>query len=65
MNSADFKSSFYAGKAFFNVGGNKRWIDMNVSTYNEICTLLNEARKVGAQDATKRLVIVVNEWAEK
>jgi hypothetical protein len=49
--------------AYFKVGENSRNVLMDKSTYNEVCTLLNDARKVGAQDAVKDLLSVVNEWA--
>jgi hypothetical protein len=61
---SDFKSSHYAGQAYFNIDGNKRWILMDKSTFNAVCQLLNDARKVGEQDATKKLVQVVTEWAK-
>lgn len=60
---SNFISSHYCGMAYFKVGENSRNVLMDKSTYNEVCTLLNDARKVGAQDAVKDLLSVVNEWA--
>jgi hypothetical protein len=61
---SNFNASYYDGMAMFGVAGNTRTIRMDKSTFNAVCQLLNDARKVGEQDATKRLVQVVTEWAQ-
>lgn len=60
-----FKSSYYDGMAWFGVGESSRNIRMDKSTYNAVCTLLNDARTAGNREAAERLVGVVKAWAEE